>query len=129
LCQLSETVQRDQDGNIVGRGSRLGRLKTDSSLRDIAIPQALLDVLHEWQEHCKLNGIKTDNEAYVFPNTERGKKNERRSYSGLRNMFQRFVVKHGLKDEGLTLWTMRSEKSAQNKIGHTLRGMADYYSL
>jgi len=96
------------------------------------MPQLLLDVLRKWREYCKLKGIKIDNEAYVFPNTERGKKNERRSYSSLRSLFQRFVAKHGLKGEGLTLYmfrhtfaTMLLEEKVNPKIVSEMMGHAN----
>jgi len=138
---VKRTLVRDSDGSIVSRGSKLGRLKTDSSLRDNAIPQVLLDVLHEWREYCDLKGIKTDKDAYVFPNTERGKKDERREYSSLRSMFQRFISKNALQGEGLTLYmfrhtfaTMLLEEKVNPKIvsemmGHSnIKTTLDIYS-
>ena len=79
-----------------------------------------------------LKGIKTDKEAFVFPNTERGKQSQRRSYSSLRSMFQRFVAKNGLKDEGLTLYmfrhtfaTMLLEEKVNPKIVSEMMGHAN----
>jgi len=129
---VKRTVKRDDIGNIVSRGSKLGRLKTDSSRRNIAMPQVLLDVLREWKEYCQQKGIKTDNESHVFPNTSRGKKNSMRSYSSLRSLFQRFVIKHGLEDEGLTLYmfrhtfaTMLLEEKVNPKIVSEMMGHAN----
>lgn len=129
---VNRTVKRDESGNIIERGSKVGRVKTASSIRDIAMPQVLLDVLHAWREYCKLKGIKTDKEAFVFPNTDRGKKSERRSYSSLRSMFQRFVAKNGLKEEGLTLYmfrhtfaTMLLEEKVNPKIVSEMMGHAN----
>jgi integrase len=129
---VKRTAKRDDGGNIVSRGSKLGELKTKSSLRNIAMPQVLLDVLHEWKEYCTKHGIKTDKEAFVFPNTKKSKRNERRSYSSLRSMFQRFVAKHGLKDEGLTLYmfrhtfaTMLLEEKVNPKIVSEMMGHAN----
>jgi integrase len=138
---VKRIAERDSAGNIISRGSKLGRLKTESSRRDIAMPQVLLGVLHEWREYCKLKGINTSNEDYVFPNTERGKQGSRRSYSSLRSMFRRFVAKHGLTDEGLTLYmfrhtfaTMLLEEKVNPKIvsemmGHSnIKTTLDIYS-
>ena len=129
---VKRTTRHDELGNIVERGSKLGRLKTDSSRRDIAIPGALLDVLHEWRDYCMKIGIKTDKEAYVFPNTKKAQRNERRTYSSLRSRFQRFVAKHGLKDEGLTLYmfrhtfaTMLLEEKVNPKIVSEMMGHAN----
>ena len=129
---IKRTATRDDFGNIVSRGSMLGRLKTDSSRRNISMPQVLVDVLHQWRDHCKRSCIKTDNEAYVFPNTARGKQGQRRTYSSLRSMFQRFIVKHGLESEGLTLYmfrhtfaTMLLEEKVNPKIVSEMMGHAN----
>ena len=104
---VKRTIALDDLGNITSRGSEIGCLKTVSSLRNIAMPQVLIDVLYEWKEYCQQNDIKTGQDAYVFPNTSRGKKNELRTYSSLRSLFQRFINKHELKNEGLTLYMFR----------------------
>jgi len=129
---VKRTITLDDMGNITSRGSEIGCLKTVSSLRNIAMPQVLIDVLYEWKEYCQQNDIKTEQDAYVFPNTSRGKKNELRTYSSLRSLFQRFVNKHGLEDEGLTLYmfrhtfaTMLLEEKVNPKIVSEMMGHAN----
>ena len=128
---IKRTITRDDAGNIIAHGSKLGSTKTKTSQRSIAIPPVLLDVLLEWKEYCHLKGIKTDSEAFVFPNTDRGKKNSRRTYSSLRSLFMRFVIKHGLEDESLTLYmfrhtfaTMLLEEKVNPKIVSEMMGHA-----
>ena len=78
------------------------------------------------------NGIKTDREAYVFPNTSPSKINERRSYSGLRSLFRRFLAKYNLEGKGLTLYmfrhtfaTMLLEEKVNPKIVAEMMGHAN----
>ena len=42
---VKRVATSDDMGNIVSRGSKLGKLKTKSSLRNIAIPSALLETV------------------------------------------------------------------------------------
>lgn len=91
----------DEDWNVVSRRSVIGKTKTKKSVRNIAIPDAVVMALQEWLLHCQENDIKSE---YVFPNTKTG---EFRKYSGLRSSLERFKKKHGLEGEGITLYTFR----------------------
>ena len=91
----------DEDWNIVSRRSVIGKTKTKKSVRNIAIPDAVVTALNEWLLHCKENDIRSE---YVFPNTRTG---GFRTYSGLRSILERFKKKHGLINEGISLYTFR----------------------
>ena len=55
----------------------------------------------EWRKYCQHKGIQSE---FVFPNTKTG---EMRTYSWLRSLLRRFIDKHGLHGEGITLYTLR----------------------
>ena len=65
------------------------------------MPKIVVESLLEWKVYCKEHNIVS---KYVFPNTKTG---ERRTYSGLRSLLERFLEKHGLQDEDITLYTFR----------------------
>jgi len=57
--------------------------------------------LEEWRAYCEEKGIQSE---FVFPNTKTG---AMRTYWGLRSLLKRFVEKHNLQDENITLYTFR----------------------
>jgi len=59
-----------------------------------------VQALIEWKTYCDENAIQSE---FVFPTL----KGNMRTYSGLRSMLKRFIEKHGLEDEGITLYTFR----------------------
>ncbi|MCL2500645.1 MAG: tyrosine-type recombinase/integrase [Defluviitaleaceae bacterium] len=124
----------DEDWNIIKRWSVIGKTKTPMSVRRISIPAVVVGVLLEWQVYCKDNDIASD---YVFPNTKTG---GFRQYSGLRSTLEQFKKKHGLINEGITLYTFRhtfasilleegvNQKYAAEVMGHKkLSTFLDYY--
>jgi integrase len=98
---VNRVYEFDDSGNKVSGGEAVGDTKTPGSVRDIRIPDIVFDVLREWQNYCKENDI---NSIYVFPNSKTG---ERLTYSGLRCSLVRFVKKHNLEAEKITLYTFR----------------------
>lgn len=124
----------DEDWNIVKRWSAIGKTKTPMSVRRISIPGIVVTILQEWQAYCNENKIISD---YVFPNTKTG---GFRQYSGLRSSLELFKKKHGLKNEGITLYAFRhtfasilleegvNHKYAAEVMGHKkLSTFLDYY--
>ena len=97
---LKRVVEFDEDWNVVSRGVKIGKTKTPSSVRAIMMPGAVQDVLQEWRQYCDTKGIQSE---FVFPT----KNGDMRTYSGLRSLFRRFAEKHGLDEEGATLYTLR----------------------
>jgi ATP-dependent helicase/nuclease subunit A len=98
---VNRTATFDDEGNVVSRGVTVGKTKTPKSVRTIVMPDIVADVLKAWLSYCKENGISS---PFVFPSTKTG---EMRSYSGLRSMLERFIKRHKLQDEGITLYTFR----------------------
>jgi len=91
----------DENWNVVSRTSVIGKTKTPKSVRNIALPDAVVAAIEEWSLFCKEQKISSE---YVFPNTKTG---GFRKYSGLRSSLVRFVAKHKLEDEKITLYTFR----------------------
>ena len=91
----------DESGEIIARGEKIGNTKTPKSVRDLLMPEFVVNVLSEWKNYCKERNIVSD---FVFPNTKTG---ARRTYSGLRSALVRFVKKHNLEDEKISLYTFR----------------------
>lgn len=98
---VNRTVEFDEDGNVLSRGSTVGRTKTPKSVRTIQMPDIVITILEEWRAYCKDNDIDSE---FVFPNTKTG---GMRKYSGLRSLLERFIKKHNLEDEKITLYTFR----------------------
>jgi len=97
---LKRVVEYDEETETETRSEVIGTTKTPKSVRTITIPIVVVNVLREWLLYCKENGI---NSQYVFPTI----KGSRRTYSGLRSMLVRFIKRHNLEDEEISLYTFR----------------------
>jgi len=122
---LKRVIKFDDNGNVTSRSVTIGKTKTPKSVRAFTLPGEVVSVLKEWILYCKENNI---NSEFVFPNTETG---EMRSYNGLRSMLERFIKRHSLQDEKITLYTFRHtfatillEKRENPKIVAELMGHA-----
>ena len=98
---LKRYYEFDELGQVISSSERIGKTKTPKSVRDLLLPELAIAVLNEWKDYCKERNIVSD---FVFPNTKTG---ERRSYSGLRSLLVRFIKKHSLEDEKISLYTFR----------------------
>lgn len=132
---LKRTVEFDEDWNVVSRGVKIGATKTKKSVRTLKMPDIVMDALREWKAYCHQKGIHSE---FVFPNTKTGKM---RTYSGLRSLLRRFIAKHNLEDEAITLYTLRhtfatvlleqreNPKIVMKMMGHTkIKTTLDLYS-
>jgi integrase len=132
---IKRVVEFDEDWNVVSRGVKIGATKTKKSVRTILMPNAVVETLRDWRLYCQQNKIQSE---FVFPNTKTG---EMRTYSGLRSLFRRFIAKHNLQDEGITLYTLRhtfatllleqreNPKIVSELMGHTkVKTTLDLYS-
>ncbi|MCL2190168.1 MAG: site-specific integrase [Defluviitaleaceae bacterium] len=98
---MKRVVKFNDDWNVIQRGAKIGTTKTKKSVRTIKMPDTVAHVLNEWKIYCQQNGMKSD---FVFPNMKTG---EMRTYSSLRSLLRRFIAKHSLENEGITLYTLR----------------------
>jgi integrase len=98
---LKRVVEFDDDWNVISRGVKIGATKTKKSVRTIKMPDIVVEAFLEWKKYCHQKGIHSE---FVFPNTKTG---EMRTYSSLRSLLRRFIAKHNLEKEGITLYTLR----------------------
>jgi len=98
---LNRVSKFDEDGNVVSRGTTVGKTKTPKSVRQLVMPDSVVDAIVEWKRYCGENAISSD---YVFPNTKTG---EMRTYSGLCSLLRRFIKRHNLQGENISLYTFR----------------------
>ncbi|MCL2571671.1 MAG: tyrosine-type recombinase/integrase [Defluviitaleaceae bacterium] len=102
VCEaLNRVIEFNADGSVKSRSAKIGKTKTPKSVRSFEMPGNLVSALLEWKQYCEANDIKSE---FVFPNTATG---AMRTYSGLRSLLERFKSSHGLKDEGISLYTFR----------------------
>ena len=98
---MKRVIEFDDEGNVKLRGIAIGNTKTKKSVRVFTLPDEVVAALNEWVMYCKENNI---NSEFVFPNTETG---EMRTYAGLRSLLERFIRRHHLQEEKITLYTFR----------------------
>ncbi|MCL2838749.1 MAG: site-specific integrase [Oscillospiraceae bacterium] len=98
---VKRTVKFDDCGNVIERGNIIGVTKTKRSERVFNMPMIVIEALQEWRLYCEENGIVS---KYVFPNTQNS---ERRKYAGLQSLLRRFIEKHNLESEDISLYTFR----------------------
>jgi len=97
---INRVIEFDDEGAVTARSIARGKTKTPKSVRSFALPDIVVEVLTEWLKYCRDNGI---NSEFVFPTLT----GEMWTYWGLRSLLNRFIAKHGLEDEGITLYTFR----------------------
>jgi len=98
---VNRVVEFNMDGSVKSRSAKIGKTKTPKSVRSFEMPDNLVSALIGWKQYCDANNI---NSEFVFPNTKTG---AMRTYSGLRSLLERFKSSHGLKSEGISLYTFR----------------------
>jgi integrase len=98
---VKRTAEFGADGEVVSRSAKIGSTKSKKSIRTIILPDSAVEALNEWVAYCAEHDIASE---FVFPNTKTG---GMRTYSGLRSLLNRFLKRHGLDGEGITLYTFR----------------------
>lgn len=93
---ITQVPQFDEKGNIISRVTVIGNTKTACSVREVPIPDILVDALKDWKKEQwvrqQLTGVDLLNpKAVVFSNED----GSVRTYSGTRRIFDRFAKKHG----------------------------------
>ena len=92
---------------LISRSEILGKTKTLKSARTFKMPMIVTKALDEWKTYCKEQGVASE---FVFPtmrNTKRSKCGEMRKSSSLKLLLSRFLEKHNLKEERISLYTFR----------------------
>jgi integrase len=86
----------DSKGKVLSRKTIIGDTKTAASVREVPIPDILVDALQDWKKEQwvkeQLTGKKLlDKNAVVFSNQD----GTVRTYAGTRHIFDRFARRHG----------------------------------
>lgn len=61
---MKRTVTSDEETGKVVRGVKIGNTKTPKSVRTIAIPDVVAEVITDWKDYCATNNIQSE---FVFP--------------------------------------------------------------
>ena len=98
---VNKVYRFDDNGVKISSSEKIGTTKTPGSIREIKMPDVVYEVLREWQDYCTQHNIVS---SFVFPNTKTG---EMLTYRGLRSALERFIKRHSLEAEKITLYTFR----------------------
>lgn len=105
---ITQVPKFDEKGDILDRITVIGDTKTSASVREVPIPDILIEVLEEWRkvQWIKKEITKVDliaPQSLVFCNYD----GSVRTYSGTRHIFDRFLRRHKLNKHGIHLHTLR----------------------
>lgn len=93
---ITQVPQFDSKGKIISRVTVIGNTKTACSVREVPIPDILVDALKDWRKEQwvrqQLSGADLlSHKSIVFSNED----GSVRTYSGTRQIFDRFAKKYG----------------------------------
>lgn len=93
---ITQVPTFDKKGKVISRKTVIGQTKTNCSVREVPIPDILVEVLKDWRKcqwvRKELAGIDLlAPNAVVFANSD----GSVRTYSGTRRIFDRFAKKNG----------------------------------
>lgn len=93
---ITQVPQFDNKGNVVSRVTVIGDTKTACSVREVPVPDILIDALKDWKKEqwvrMQLTGVDLlAPKAIVFSNED----GSVRTYSGTRRIFDRFAKRNG----------------------------------
>jgi integrase len=96
LSSITRIPTLDEDGKILYSKTVIGKTKTTCSVREVPIPDILVEALQDWKKEQwvkeQLSNVKLlSPESIVFSNTD----GSVRTYSGTRMIFNRFAKKYG----------------------------------
>ncbi|MFA6867472.1 MAG: site-specific integrase [Clostridia bacterium] len=105
---VTQVPQFDDKGNVLSRKTVIGDTKTACSVREVPIPDLLVDALNDWKKEqwVKSNLYGNDlinSQAIVFCNNN----GSIRTYSGTRRIFDRFLKHYQLTNLGIHFHTLR----------------------
>lgn len=98
----------NSEGKVIERKNVIGETKTACSVRNVPMPNILLEVLENhkinqsFKEQTYNNNLTSPN-SFVFANND----GSLRSYSGTRKIFSRFLEKHNLDNLGIHFHGLR----------------------
>lgn len=110
---ITQIPKFDDQGNILSRTTVIGDTKTSASVREVPMPDILVDALKEWRkvQWIKKEITKKDlisPQSLVFCNYD----GSVRTYSGTRHIFNRFLKRHNLDMYGIQFHTLRHTYSS-----------------
>lgn len=87
----------DENGNKINSKTVISETKTACSIREVPIPDILIDALDEYKTNRYFEGLKHNinlisDDSLIFGNTD----NTLRTYGGCKNILKRFLKSHGL---------------------------------
>ena len=93
---ITQVPTFDKKGKVISRKTVIGQTKTNCSVREVPIPDILIDVLKDWRKcqwvRKELSGVDLlAPNAVVFANSD----GSVRSYAGTRHVFDRFAKRNG----------------------------------
>ena len=94
--RITQVPTFDKKGKVISRKTVIGQTKTNCSVREVPIPDILVEVLKDWRKcqwvRRELTGVDLlAPNAVVFANSD----GSVRTYSGTRRIFDRFAKKNG----------------------------------
>ncbi|MEG1752257.1 MAG: site-specific integrase, partial [Clostridia bacterium] len=107
-CGITQIPSFDEKGKLTSRITVIGDTKTSGSIREVPIPDLLIDALTDWK---KIQWVKSQLSraelikptSIVFCNND----GSVRTYSGTRSMFTKFLKRHGLTQYHVHFHTLR----------------------
>lgn len=123
----------DKDGHKIGSETVVSDTKTVCSVREVPIPDILIDILQEWKRMREQYGLSNnlnlvkDND-FIFGNID----GSVRTYSGTKKILDRFLVSNDLKKHGIHFHSFRQtfsnimfENGKNPRVIQTLLGHKD----
>lgn len=105
---ITQVPQFDKHGKTIGRKTVISDTKTVASVREVPMPDVLVDALKEWRDRQSLQEIKKDQsrtaDSDIVFSTNDG---ELRTYWGTRAMFNRLMKDNGLSEYGIHFHSLR----------------------
>lgn len=103
----------DKQGKTINRKTVISDTKTAASVREVPMPDILVDALKEWKDNRTFMEIRKDksflaDSDIVFSNSD----GELRTYWGTRAMFDRFLKDNGFGNLGLHFHSLRHTYSS-----------------
>lgn len=110
---ITQLPKFDKTGKVISRETVISDTKTAASVREVPMPNILIETLDEWKKTRWVLGKKTGI-SFIEPNdlvfsTNEGKL---RTYWGIRAMFERLMRDNGMSEYGIHFHTLRHTYSS-----------------